>query len=613
MVEFQVYISTHHKGHFSFRLCDKVISPTTFNTAEEGQDCLDQHVLLRVPPEEAHGDCVANDARADCQPLDPKHPERWYLPPNTASGNVMKMWYYLPQGITCEKCTIQWYWATGNTCLYDADYVDYFMGTFPNAGWSGANSWSQFGSQSWGVNQVCGAATFGEEFWNCADVSIVAGDGSGGTPPSPAQPSPQPSPSSCDSCDGQCDWSRCSGCGVCSHKECQEWCSRAPVEWSEKCDWMYCGNCNECGLTAPSPTPQPTDGGDTGGSAADGFAAACRSNCGERTGTWKSDFTEFEGNDNFCKCGFGGSCGFICGGGVDGSSGGQCPSEACSSGQYAFEENTWMLTVDKSQAQGKNPYRAFAYLPLCQHTATINCAPDKDFTFAFSFRTTGLEGWGAYVKLLFWTDGGNLVGLIPTGSAAGKNKGFSKLTLVTFMQDDYPNNWQDQVEVQDGKWYSVQVRFHGDKVTVEVPGTGLSSTNENFGVNVWTEQNGPQLGVYHFDIGGDYTSDQLVLDLAALSGPGGDANRHDCEHGCLTEFATGTTRRRRTVATPTAAPPSSPATPAPTPPLGPSFCCTWSATNQCNNCESHNQQDASTWCGKSEGNCGTCNGIWCAR
>ena len=42
----------------------------------EGQQCLDQWLLQRAPVLE---DCQVNDARGDCQPLDPKHPERWQL------------------------------------------------------------------------------------------------------------------------------------------------------------------------------------------------------------------------------------------------------------------------------------------------------------------------------------------------------------------------------------------------------------------------------------------------------------------------------------------------------------------------------------------------------
>merc|ERR1719162_150165 len=36
------------------------------------------------------------------------------------------MKYKIPDDLHCEKCTMQWYYATGNSCFYDGDYIDYF-------------------------------------------------------------------------------------------------------------------------------------------------------------------------------------------------------------------------------------------------------------------------------------------------------------------------------------------------------------------------------------------------------------------------------------------------------------------------------------------------------
>lgn len=342
------------------------------------------------------------------------------------------------------------------------------------------------------------------------------------------------------------------------------------------------------------------------------------------------------------------------------------------------------MTVSRQFAEANSPYRAFAYLPLCQHKPTQECSPDKDFTLAFSFRTRAVADWSAYVKLLFWTDGGNLIGLIPPKSAAGKQKGFKKLTLVTFMQDDYPNNWADQVEIEDNTWYSVQVRFQNKggatKTTIDISPVGLTSIKADLGVNVFQEANGPQLGYYNFGFGANYDIDEIGLDLAALSGPGGNLDRHHCEHGCLASAVATPTPSPRPAPTPRPspspnscggcldavtdwketcawskcagctgcpsqtkceawcteaptnwdekcdwiycegcsncnspppAPPPPPATPPPTPPPGGGFCCTWSATGSCGDCEGHNKQDATTWCGANAGQCATCNGIPC--
>jgi hypothetical protein len=206
-VGFLIYISTHHMGHFEFRICDHKLD-SSLASYQEGQECLDQWVLERVPPEEAYGDCIVNDARGDCQPVDENHPGRWYLPPesmmettpgigwsaeaietfnaNGGSGNFYFMWYKIPEGLACTHCTMQWYWASGNNCLYDADYFAYFS-SMKALGWN-AELWSAFSVAGWATcdNRCCGnAGLWGEEFWNCADIEVIP---SGPTVP----PTPRP-------------------------------------------------------------------------------------------------------------------------------------------------------------------------------------------------------------------------------------------------------------------------------------------------------------------------------------------------------------------------------------------------------------------------------------
>merc|ERR1712039_238544 len=144
------------------------------------------------------GDCVPNDSRADCQPLDEAHPERWYLPPHKkgvqvanaswrdsdatllpAIGEVHSMRYKIPENLACEHCTLQWYYSTGNSCLYDGGYITYFN-RMAELGWSVAE-WvyggDYGGMASWVTceNSCCGPSGtggFGEEFWNCADIAV---------------------------------------------------------------------------------------------------------------------------------------------------------------------------------------------------------------------------------------------------------------------------------------------------------------------------------------------------------------------------------------------------------------------------------------------------------
>ena len=34
----------------------------------------------------------------------------------------------LQEGLSCTACTLQWYWSSGNSCVYDGDYFDYYRG-----------------------------------------------------------------------------------------------------------------------------------------------------------------------------------------------------------------------------------------------------------------------------------------------------------------------------------------------------------------------------------------------------------------------------------------------------------------------------------------------------
>lgn len=191
IVEFKTGVSTHHWGHYEFRICDKPLD-RNLKSAVAGQKCLNSWILQRAPRSPSCG----NSYEGDCQRNNPRHPERWYLPPPKAGQQVAgenwddasagpveaghevhAMRFLIPSDLKCSHCTLQWYYATGNTCAYDADYFLHDPGfKFWNhykAGWAKCS------------NSCCGPQSSGqwaEEFWNCADVQVVSDD----------QPSPQP-------------------------------------------------------------------------------------------------------------------------------------------------------------------------------------------------------------------------------------------------------------------------------------------------------------------------------------------------------------------------------------------------------------------------------------
>merc|ERR1712048_178723 len=202
MFEVKIKITAHHKGHFTFRLCDQHI---TSNMVGDPETCLNEHILRRARPEEVFDDCQPNDSRGDCQPVDEENPGYWYLPPKSSSGHqYYSFHYWIPAGVSCEKCTLQWAWKTANSCTPHPDAYKCHFQNMVRLGWS-AESWCS------GVCTFAGSCPAvqspptpcGEEFANCADVTVVDEGAEGGnkstgvaTPSPPlATPAPTPVPS----------------------------------------------------------------------------------------------------------------------------------------------------------------------------------------------------------------------------------------------------------------------------------------------------------------------------------------------------------------------------------------------------------------------------------
>jgi len=212
LVTFKVAVSAHHMGHYEFRICDRNMNADTIASAAEGQECLNKVLLKKAPRNAQH---CGNDYTGDCQRDNPKHPERWYVPPpgtkytargdtanwddaegakpmSTGSQDIHTMTYVIPADLQCTHCTLQWYLTTGNNCAYDQDYFDHDPGfkfwAFYKASWANCG------------NACCKGN--GEEFWNCADIAVTGGTGGTGgpapttppTPPAPTPPAPMPTP-----------------------------------------------------------------------------------------------------------------------------------------------------------------------------------------------------------------------------------------------------------------------------------------------------------------------------------------------------------------------------------------------------------------------------------
>jgi len=165
-IDIQIMITAHHRGHFEFRLCDaaKLSDPTTVTWA-----CLDQNLLQRV------------SVPGEISPVDVNHPERYYLEPTCATGyNVTStMKYRIPSNVTCERCILQWWWTSANTCNPPAYAARSPMPTYPT------------GCKWWEPTLMACGTSYPEEFWNCADIRVAGTASPPGVATSPPPPAPK--------------------------------------------------------------------------------------------------------------------------------------------------------------------------------------------------------------------------------------------------------------------------------------------------------------------------------------------------------------------------------------------------------------------------------------
>eukprot|EP00873_Tetraselmis_striata_P015355 jgi/Tetstr1/435619/TSEL_024521.t1 len=130
LIDVEFVITAHHRGMIELRLCDE---------ARVTQECLNKY--------------------------EPLHR------------------FQLPAGVTCERCVIQMWWVTANSCVPPGVpqlRLPRRLGSCGGDG--GAGFYNDNGAD-------CEGSTRAEEFWNCADVSIAPG----GPTPSPT-PAPTPAP-----------------------------------------------------------------------------------------------------------------------------------------------------------------------------------------------------------------------------------------------------------------------------------------------------------------------------------------------------------------------------------------------------------------------------------
>merc|ERR1719195_1807942 len=205
---------------------------------------------MRVPPEEIFDNCVPNDPREDCQPIDANYPGRWYHPPGMSSH---KIHYRIPADLECSHCTLLWFWPTANSEAYDAASYSCYNKVLTAA------NWTRFDFCGWACSDSkCpvpyvqdttaprapdpNAGPGYEEFRNCADIRVsLAG-------PAPA-PSPAPGVGTCN------PLGDCSQEGWCDIDAYVAWCAGQGAQGI--CPSPFCQQAAPAPVPAPAPAPAP--------------------------------------------------------------------------------------------------------------------------------------------------------------------------------------------------------------------------------------------------------------------------------------------------------------------------------------------------------------------
>ena len=135
-VKIKVVFTVVHRGHNYFGLCPADQEPTP--------ECFAKNWLTNIETDQRYWDLGGQ------------------------SKGTYEMLFQLPADYECPNCVLWWWWVTGNSCLPPGD-----RGNLP----------------------ACGEYAIPEEFWNCADVSIMNRTMPMVSPPPPTESPPPPTES----------------------------------------------------------------------------------------------------------------------------------------------------------------------------------------------------------------------------------------------------------------------------------------------------------------------------------------------------------------------------------------------------------------------------------
>eukprot|EP00581_Thalassiosira_minuscula_P028458 CAMPEP_0183754816 /NCGR_PEP_ID=MMETSP0739-20130205/3731_1 /TAXON_ID=385413 /ORGANISM="Thalassiosira miniscula, Strain CCMP1093" /LENGTH=1540 /DNA_ID=CAMNT_0025991459 /DNA_START=38 /DNA_END=4660 /DNA_ORIENTATION=+ len=179
LIQVDSYLDTHHNGHMEIRACvTDDADPSKCTTPQEFEG--NELIFVR--------DLIHPDAAGMHTPMypDPNYPERgMYAGGQGGSIKAFSFEYQLPSGISGEKVMLNWKYITANSCS-PPGYAEYFAAhpDLPDSYWTQGVSLCTPPYPNDGTRST----TWPEQFFNCAEVSILPGGTAGPTiSPKPTQ------------------------------------------------------------------------------------------------------------------------------------------------------------------------------------------------------------------------------------------------------------------------------------------------------------------------------------------------------------------------------------------------------------------------------------------
>lgn len=180
-IDLELAINAHHNGYIEAHVCDVSRCPG----GDISKECFRRGHCTKL--RRARVDKCERKGEKECGPIDKRHPERWYLPCyGYADGSARirrygeggEIRYELPSGLSCERCVLQWYWVSANSCN-PPGVRKYFEG--PDRphwgsckGQGGAVGGFAFRQRDCGGGRT-DRKSVPEEYYQCADIRIRPG------------------------------------------------------------------------------------------------------------------------------------------------------------------------------------------------------------------------------------------------------------------------------------------------------------------------------------------------------------------------------------------------------------------------------------------------------